>query len=470
MRRVRYLIIRAVYVLFDVVLLTAAFYFACRMQADRLPFEPRWTALFFDPDDPFRFSFLLWIVVQVLCAYNSRLYETRREFSEGLELWQVTRCALIAASSVVLANFALKIEGFPRSILFLGLGLDILFLSLWRVLKRLLVQGLIVRGYNNFNVLIVGAGKVGSALAAEIRRRPTLGWRVVGFLDDYKTEHPTERILGTIEDFPEIAQREFVNLLFITIHNDHSVFLRLLEQAKKRNIAVRVVPHGFGLITGELGRFQIGIIPVLEYFDAGRPGRQTGKRLFDLGASLAALILLAPVFLLIALGIKRDDPGPVFYRSRRYGRRGRPFDMLKFRTMRVGADAMLPALKDRNEADGPIFKIRDDPRVTPFGRFLRRYSLDELPQLVNVLLGQMSLVGPRPLPVDQIERGDLRQFRRLEVRPGMTGLWQISGRSDVSFGRLLRWDLWYIDNWSFWLDLTVLLRTIPVVLKARGSY
>jgi lipopolysaccharide/colanic/teichoic acid biosynthesis glycosyltransferase len=144
--------------------------------------------------------------------------------------------------------------------------------------------------------------------------------------------------------------------------------------------------------------------------------------------------------------------------------------MYKFRSMVMNADDLLAELKDKNEVSGPIFKIRQDPRVTRIGRFLRRYSLDELPQIFNVLKGEMSLVGPRPLPIAQIEKEDLRQLQRLEVRPGITGLWQIRGRSDVSFEKLVRWDIWYINNWSFWLDISILLQTIPVVFRARGAY
>lgn len=144
--------------------------------------------------------------------------------------------------------------------------------------------------------------------------------------------------------------------------------------------------------------------------------------------------------------------------------------MYKFRTMGVNAHELQETLKAQNEVDGPIFKIKSDPRVTEFGKILRKYSLDELPQLINVLIGEMSLVGPRPFPIEQIEKEDLRQLKRLEVKPGITGLWQIRGRSDISFSRLIKWDIWYINNWSFWLDINILLQTIPVVVKGKGAY
>jgi exopolysaccharide biosynthesis polyprenyl glycosylphosphotransferase len=197
---------------------------------------------------------------------------------------------------------------------------------------------------------------------------------------------------------------------------------------------------------------------------------QAGKRFFDLIFSFLGCLVLLPVFLVIGILILLDSRGPVFYCSNRYGRNGRMFPMIKFRSMVIDADAKLKELKSRNEVDGPIFKIKNDPRITRMGRWLRKYSLDELPQVINVLVGHMSLVGPRPLPIDQVEKEDFNQLKRLEVRPGITGLWQIRGRSDVSFKRLVRWDMWYINNWSFWLDLKILLRTIPVVIHGKGAY
>jgi len=266
------------------------------------------------------------------------------------------------------------------------------------------------------------------------------------------------------------VRREFIQKIFITTHDDSGIFLKLLEQAKELGIAVRVIPHGFELMSGDFVKYNIGFIPILEYCDAVTCRRQFGKRLIDFVITFLAALFLLPIFLTIALLIKLDSQGPAIYISRRYGRSGRIFGMYKFRSMHIDADKMLDSIKDKNEADGPIFKIKNDPRVTKIGKFIRKYSLDELPQLFNVVRGDMSLVGPRPLPMDQIRREDLRQLMRLEVRPGITGLWQIRGRSDVSFARLVKWDMWYINNWSFWLDLNILFQTIPVVLKGRGAY
>lgn len=198
-------------------------------------------------------------------------------------------------------------------------------------------------------------------------------------------------------------------------------------------------------------------------------GDLAAKRAIDLMGASVLLLVLAPVLLAAAVAVKVDTAGPVLFRQRRTGRQGEEFHVLKLRTMRVGAERMRGAMAARNEADGHLFKIRDDPRVTAVGRWLRRFSLDELPQLINVLTGQMSLVGPRPLPVeDSSFTGQAR--RRLQVRPGLTGLWQISGRSDLAWEDALRLDLEYVDTWSIRLDLAILFRTLPAVLRGNGAY
>jgi lipopolysaccharide/colanic/teichoic acid biosynthesis glycosyltransferase len=194
------------------------------------------------------------------------------------------------------------------------------------------------------------------------------------------------------------------------------------------------------------------------------------KRLFDVVAATFVLLVLSPLLLFIAAGVRLTSRGPLLYRSRRPGIGGVPFDCLKFRTMRSDADQMQEDLEELNEATGPLFKIRRDPRLTPIGRFLRRFSLDELPQLVNVLRGQMSLVGPRPLPQRDFDHLEQWHKKRYLVLPGITGLWQVSGRSELDFDDLVRLDFLYLERWSVFLDVTILLKTIPAVLKGKGAF
>ena len=194
------------------------------------------------------------------------------------------------------------------------------------------------------------------------------------------------------------------------------------------------------------------------------------KRGFDLAVSALVTVLGLPFWLLIALAIKLDSPGPVLFSDRRVGLNEQEFQMLKFRTMYADAEARQEELEDANEAEGALFKIRDDPRVTRVGRLLRRFSIDEVPQVLNVLRGEMSLVGPRPLPLRDYELLEAWHRKRYLVLPGMTGLWQIAGRSSLGFDDLVRLDFYYLDNWSIWLDISILAKTLPAVLARRGAY
>ncbi len=464
--------IRFSYLMFDIVAIALAFYLASWARPQTLPFQISFRDFFFTPVNPYRGIFLTWLMATLLLNQMYGLYQTRRERLETFEILEVIKSVILSTLLFIVLVYLCRIPDFPRSILFVSAFLMIVFLSLWRIIKKMVVEYLVSNGYNNFNALIIGAGKVGRLLENEIHRRPGMGIRVVGFLDDYQTDQPEGglKVLGKIDDFPLIAKKEFINEIFVTIHHDPDVFMRILEQAKEARIAVRVVPQGYEWMTGDMLKYNIGIIPILAYSDIEVNYRQRGKRIFDFILACIMFVILLPVFALIMILIKLDSHGPVFYPSRRFGKGGRIFYMLKFRSMVCDAEAQLPQLRKHNEVDGPIFKMKCDPRVTKMGAWLRKYSLDELPQILNVIMGNMSLVGPRPLPIEQVEREDLRQLKRLDIRPGITGLWQIRGRSDVSFDRLLKWDSWYINNWSFMLDLYILFQTIPVVLKAKGAY
>ncbi len=469
----RYFIIKMLYMAIDSFFMVLAVYIACKIRPSTLSFEVTFHNLYFDIDSPTRSLLLMWIPINIFINNNNALYETKREKLESIEIFQVIRAVAISALLSIVLIYVVKIERFPRGILLMSTVLIAVFFSVWRLLKRNFVESLVARGFNNFNALIIGAGKVGMMMGQELRKRKTLGIKVCGYLDDFKTQsgpHAHVKILGKLSDFSVIAKREFIHQVYITIHNDSMIFSKILEEARDLGIAVRVVPQGFELMQSEFNKYNIGIIPVLEYCDVRNLHRHQGKRLFDVVMGLILMALVLPLFLFLAVMVKLDSPGPVLYLSRRYGRRGELFYMYKFRSMVQNADDLLKDLKKHNEVGGPIFKMKRDPRVTRMGVLLRKYSLDELPQIINVIKGDMSLVGPRPLPLEQVEREDFRQLKRLDVRPGITGLWQIRGRSDVSFQRLVRWDIWYINNWSFWLDLHILWQTIPVVLKGRGAY
>ena len=246
----------------------------------------------------------------------------------------------------------------------------------------------------------------------------------------------------------------------------------IVRQCEEQGIIVRVRTEMSTLNIGRSYVDNLHGVPVVTIQSGPQDGWQLiAKRLIDLLASTLLLITLAPLLIVVVLLIKWDSPGPVFFGQERVGFNKRRFRMLKFRTMVDGSDQQQRALEHLNEAQGPVFKIKNDPRVTRVGAFLRRFSIDELPQLVNVLRGEMSLVGPRPLPVRDVERIDVQWHkRRFSIKPGITCLWQVNGRSDIAFNDWVRMDLDYIDKWSLGLDLLILVKTIPAVFKGPGAY
>jgi exopolysaccharide biosynthesis polyprenyl glycosylphosphotransferase len=279
-------------------------------------------------------------------------------------------------------------------------------------------------------------------------------------------------VLGGVDELPRIVGGREVDELIVTDSDfDEDELLQIVDAAHRYGVKVRVAPKTTELLTQRADYIPGQGVPLFEL----RPPVLAGtdwltKRAFDLVVSTAVVVLGLPVWIVIAAAIRLTSRGPVFYRDRRIGLGEREFGMLKFRTMYRDAHERQRELEGRNEAGGALFKIRDDPRVTPVGRILRRLSIDEIPQVLNVLWGEMSLVGPRPLPVRDYALLEDWQRRRYLVLPGMTGLWQISGRSSLTFDDLVRLDFYYLENWSIWLDITILAKTVPAVLSSRGAY
>jgi exopolysaccharide biosynthesis polyprenyl glycosylphosphotransferase len=279
-------------------------------------------------------------------------------------------------------------------------------------------------------------------------------------------------VLGHVADLPAVLERERVDELIVTDSDfNERELLEIVDQAHRKGVQVRIAPKATELLT-QRAEFVPGQgIPLFEL----RPPAFVGidwviKRGFDLVVSGFVLVVGVPLWLGIAAAVKLTSRGPVLYRDRRIGLGEQEFGMLKFRTMQADAEGRQAELEASNEADGPLFKIRQDPRVTAVGAFLRRLSLDEVPQLWNVLRGEMSLVGPRPLPLRDYAQLEAWHRKRYLVLPGITGLWQISGRSNLGFDDLVRLDFYYLENWSLWLDISILAKTIPAVVRARGAY
>ncbi|OQX52787.1 MAG: hypothetical protein B5M48_04735 [Candidatus Omnitrophica bacterium 4484_213] len=470
--------ISALYILIDVVLIAFSTCLPYILRYNKLTFLDCltlpliWQKLNLPSFPLHSFVFLFWGIIAILILNNYNLYTTDREMSIPREIMLVFKSVLFSSIPTASAVFFFKIVIFSRLIFGQAAILMFITLSLWRAIKRLLVRYLISHGYNNFNALIIGAGKIGKVLADEISKSSYLGLRVVGFLDDHKQGCINGyKILGRISDLERIVRQKFVDEVLITIPGERKKIVEVINQSKPLNISVKVVPDQFDSSVNVLKNYHIGFVPLLEYSVKEIHGTELlAKRISDITLSALGLLFLSPLFALLAILIKLDSKGSVFYVSKRIGKKGKPFDFYKFRTMVVDAEKMLAQLRDKNETDGPIFKMKNDPRITRIGRFLRRYSLDELPQLWNVLKGNMSIVGPRPPIPQEVKNYKEGQLKRLEIKPGITGLWQIRGRSDASFHRLIRWDIWYIRNWSLWLDLKIILKTIPAVLKGKGAY
>jgi exopolysaccharide biosynthesis polyprenyl glycosylphosphotransferase len=318
------------------------------------------------------------------------------------------------------------------------------------------------------NVLIIGAGQVGRQLAQHLERDDSARSVVLGFLDDRAPIGGA--VLGRIEDLASVARRQFVDEIILTAPSRHEATQRIVREARANQIDVKLVPECFGCDPAPVVFQKYGNVPVLTLSKERVPiFRLLVKRGIDVLLSAVGLLLSLPILAITCCAIRLDSSGPALYRAPRLGLKGRRFLCFKFRTMVANADALKLRLRARNQRSGPFFKMVDDPRVTHVGRILRRYSLDELPQLWNVLRGEMSLVGPRPHPIDDFERYELEDLQRLDVLPGLTGLWQVTARSDPSFSRNMALDREYIGRWTLGLDFWILFKTLAVVLRGEGA-
>jgi exopolysaccharide biosynthesis polyprenyl glycosylphosphotransferase len=325
-----------------------------------------------------------------------------------------------------------------------------------------------IRAADQHNVLIVGAGKAGREVARFFAQHPEQGRTVRGFLD--KVEGPSFGVLGPPEELAAIARAEFADEIIVALPRDTQLAQRVIREAREQNLDVKAIPELFGCKVWEPRLEYAGRIPLITLHRVSLPATTLLlKRSLDVIVSSVVLALAWPFLLVIAVLVRLDSEGPVLYSAPRVGKRGRLFLCHKFRTMVANAAELKDHLRARNEREGPWFKIAGDPRITRLGRFLRRYSLDELPQLWNVLKGEMSLVGPRPHAVDDFSRYALEHFRRLDVTPGITGLWQVTARRSPSFHVNLALDLEYIEKWSLWMDIRILAKTLTVVFQGTGA-
>jgi exopolysaccharide biosynthesis polyprenyl glycosylphosphotransferase len=417
---------------------------------------------------------LAYTLLMLLFLGLDGVYRRRREGSWFEELYRIGNATTTVVVILIAGTFIIQPLVYSR-LLPIEVGIiTIVLLSAARIGGHLVAAQLRKRGIGLDRVLIVGAGEIGRAVMRNLVARPELGYQVVGFVDDDLSMGDLGRFkaLGGLESVGSAIKSERVDEVIITLPwTYHRTIMGLVRSCEAAGVRARVVPDLFQLSLSRVDFDDMGGIPLMGLKETAIPraGRLI-KRLLDIALALAALVVFAPVLALIALLIRLDSPGPAMFSQRRVGEGGRPFDIYKFRSMQMGAEEQQAHLQDLNQASGPLFKIKADPRVTRMGRFLRRSSLDELPQFVNVLRGEMSVVGPRAGLPPEVAQYQAWQRQRLEVPPGMTGLWQVSGRSDLSFDEMCLLDVYYIENWSLGLDLTIMLRTVPTVLFAGGAY
>jgi exopolysaccharide biosynthesis polyprenyl glycosylphosphotransferase len=318
------------------------------------------------------------------------------------------------------------------------------------------------------NVLIVGAGTFGRRIALSIQNHPEQGRVVCGFLDDQRPMG--NGVIGRTSNLARLSRTSFIDEVILAGPHDRELTLQVLSEARRLHLDVEMAVDLFGCEPVQGAVRRVGDFPIICLHREPLPAaRLLAKRAVDIATAVAGLLFLAPALFLVACLVKWDSAGPVIYSAQRVGRKGKPFRCYKFRTMVNNADDLKHGLRQCNERSGAFFKIADDPRITRVGRWLRRYSLDELPQLWNVLKGEMSLVGPRPHPLDDFAAYGVEHLARLDVTPGITGLWQVTARRDPSFEKGMELDREYIEAWSLTMDLQILFKTVLVVFRGSGA-
>jgi exopolysaccharide biosynthesis polyprenyl glycosylphosphotransferase len=382
------------------------------------------------------------------------------------------QAALTAGLLLAGTLYLTRLEIVSRTVVLLTIAITAGLLAVRRGWWRYVIYKRHEHGVDVRNILIVGTSHVSKSLRSHLEAIRHLGFNFKGYIQfsPADREAPQEEILGSVHELISVARANFVDEIFVATPCERGMVKRIVSEAMEAGIDVRVVPDLYdGLAWGAPVEY-LGQFPTIPLHRRGLPvTEQVAKRAIDIAAALIGLALLSPVLLIIAILVKLDSPGPILYAAERIGKRGRKFECIKFRTMVRDAEERKADIYHMNERDGVIFKIRNDPRVTKLGKVLRKYSLDELPQLYNVLCGEMSLVGPRPPVASEVQQYELMHLRRLAVSPGITGLWQVEARQDPSFDSYISFDTAYVENWSLWLDVKILVRTIGVVLAGTGT-
>jgi exopolysaccharide biosynthesis polyprenyl glycosylphosphotransferase len=418
------------------------------------------------------FIVLAWVLT--LAAFGSYRLQV---FGAGVDEYKrTTNATLATAAAVGIACYLLRFD-LPRGFFVLTFLVGIPLLFTGRYMLRRAVHNARRHGALQHRVVIAGSEGHVDEIASVLRRETWLGYNVIGALTPEMSErsmtHSGIPLLGTSRSIAEVALDAEADVVFLAggAFDSAQAMRRLAWELEHEDVQVVIAPSVTDVSSERVSVRPVGGLPLIHLEKPrSKAAVRRAKRTFDVLGSMALLFAFSPVFALAAMRIKAHDRGPIMFRQTRVGRDGNRFQVLKFRTMVTNAEQLLAQLHQEQGYEGGLFKMTDDPRITTPGKWLRRFSLDELPQLINVLKGDMSLVGPRPPLAHEVAQYDDDMARRLHVRPGMTGLWQVSGRSELSWSEAIRLDLYYVDNWSMVQDLTILARTFGAVLGARGAY
>ena len=426
------------------------------------------------------------LVLMLIALWAKGAYRLRMGDELQDDVTSAFSAATISVATIVVLTSMLQQYQYSRLVIvYLWVAL-IVFVTAGRWTFRGLIGYLHRRGVGVRRLLVVGATDVGKMIMQSVAGRRDLGYELVGFVHtripagdglNPQSARPLSdfgrfRNLGSASDTPEILTREHVDEVIIALPAAaHAEIWPIMQQCEAEGVGFKIVPDMFELSLGRVRVDDIGGIPIFDVREQQlRRLKMALKQVTDWIVAAVLTVLLIPVMVITAIAIRLDSPGPIFYSQERVGQGGRRFTCLKFRSMQVGAEEKIAELIPLNETEGPTFKTKEDPRFTRVGRFIRRHSIDELPQLVNVIRGDMSLVGPRPALPNEVSRYEDWQRRRLLARPGLTGMWQVSGRSDLLFDEMVMMDIYYIENWSLGLDVKILLRTVAVIISGRGAY
>jgi len=417
---------------------------------------------------------VLWHVI-----FRARgLYRSRRIGLLVSEWWDIAKAVALGTFILAGLGLVLRLVAVERRFLAAFFVAGLVGTVLTRSVLRLVLGEVRRKGRNLRNIVIVGCGPRGARLGAEIWKRPELGYLLLGYIDDIPPPRSSlhgqpEKLLGGLKDAPTILGELEVDevMICLPLRSQYEAIERIIAVATEMGLIVRMPADFFELKLAHAEVEHLDKIPIVTLAEPAPSSLGlVVKRTLDVVGAAVALILSGPLFLIIAIAVKLESRGPVFFSQERVGLGRRKFRMWKFRSMVRDAEAQLPALEKLNEVQGAAFKIKKDPRVTRVGRTLRKLSLDELPQLLNVLIGEMSLVGPRPLPLRDVERiPNGWQLRRFSMKPGLTCLWQVNGRHEIDFDHWMELDLQYIDTWSLGLDLEIVMKTLPAVLRGTGA-